>query len=815
MAKTAAQKQREYRERKKLKDPEYLNKEKERVMAYYKSAAELPPQKLNARNSEAKFRNRAARLKKKLAKRTPPPADDQPPQQLIVRLPAVANAAQRTKTKAKGIAKTRKRALARAHKKIRSLANEVDILKKNLSAKKKQLLRVQRKKTKAKDNTPRKQVDAQLKSMQGVTPKQKADIRKNLLLGNVLLEEIKATKDNTSRKTRHRLHSTIAGKITKKYRLLSTLSERTGLARNSLTNVKTKSFQLRRERRSRVAAALQDSVLAFLSREDNSRTQPGKADAKKTEEGVKTQTLVLTDYLHNLHLKYLAENSEVKMSLATFCRLRPKHILLASFISRNACQCTRHQNMALKISALRKSGCQLNQNPDKIEEQIENIDEILAAAPEPVIFKTWKRVTIKEGDKEFQKMRIVDETVSKEQFITAFKKEVESFIDHVKRVQEQYKQLRSLKQNLPSTDVIVQMDFAENYSCRSLDEIQTAYWNLTAVTLHPMVVYYKNAEDQLEHKSVVAVSDELSHSAGTVCAFIEELIPQIQKLKPEVKRIHYWTDSPTSQYRNRYIFQVVASHEETYNITAQWNYFEAGHGKGPCDGLGGTVKRMADEAIRQGKSIIQDARDFYRWSIQSSMKGVEFVYVDKDECETKRQEIQAKQIKPVKESLKIHAVVGVSPTDLLTRKTSCYCASCLKGEFCDGWTAAKLQPKTIPERIQEAPEVPEIEETREEIEETRDEMKEYEVGKYVACMYQAVWYIGIIEEIDTEEKEVHVRFMEHTRKLLRWPSREDKLWVNISDVICFVKEPVPSGKSKRNYSLDTEDLATVTSLFHK
>ena len=46
-------------------------------------------------------------------------------------------------------------------------------------------------------------------------------------------------------------------------------------------------------------------------------------------------------------------------------------------------------------------------------------------------------------------------------------------------------------------------------------------------------------------------------------------------------QIHYWTDSPTLQYRNKTIFSVVSRHEETFGVKAVWNYFEAGHGKGP------------------------------------------------------------------------------------------------------------------------------------------------------------------------------------------------------------------------------------------
>ena len=37
-------------------------------------------------------------------------------------------------------------------------------------------------------------------------------------------------------------------------------------------------------------------------------------------------------------------------------------------------------------------------------------------------------------------------------------------------------------------------------------------------------------------------------------------------------------------------------------------------GKGPCDGVGGTTKRNADNAVKQGKALIQDAGDFFAWA---------------------------------------------------------------------------------------------------------------------------------------------------------------------------------------------------------
>jgi hypothetical protein len=56
---------------------------------------------------------------------------------------------------------------------------------------------------------------------------------------------------------------------------------------------------------------------------------------------------------------------------------------------------------------------------------------------------------------------------------------------------------------------------------------------------------------------------------------------------------------------------MIANHINLLGIAAKWQFFEAGHGKGPCDGIGAFVKRMADGAVKREKQIIQDAHGFY------------------------------------------------------------------------------------------------------------------------------------------------------------------------------------------------------------
>lgn len=69
--------------------------------------------------------------------------------------------------------------------------------------------------------------------------------------------------------------------------------------------------------------------------------------------------------------------------------------------------------------------------------------------------------------------------------------------------------------------------------------------------------------------------------------------------------------SPTSQYRNKTILQFIANREAEFEISGRRSYLESGHGKGPCDGLGACVKRAADNAVKQGKTIYSMCGRFF------------------------------------------------------------------------------------------------------------------------------------------------------------------------------------------------------------
>jgi len=51
--------------------------------------------------------------------------------------------------------------------------------------------------------------------------------------------------------------------------------------------------------------------------------------------------------------------------------------------------------------------------------------------------------------------------------------------------------------------------------------------------------------------------------------------------------------------------------------------------------VGGTAKRNADNAVKQGKILIQDAAEFYAWAVQNE-KGIRYHMVSEEEyCRNK------------------------------------------------------------------------------------------------------------------------------------------------------------------------------------
>ena len=78
---------------------------------------------------------------------------------------------------------------------------------------------------------------------------------------------------------------------------------------------------------------------------------------------------------------------------------------------------------------------------------------------------------------------------------------------------------------------------------------------------------------------------------------------------PNVTKLHFISDGPVTQYRNKSNFYLMSVVPKKYGfIEVKWTLTEAGHGKSDADGIGGVLKRKADE-VRKILIVIKLYRD--------------------------------------------------------------------------------------------------------------------------------------------------------------------------------------------------------------
>ena len=108
--------------------------------------------------------------------------------------------------------------------------------------------------------------------------------------------------------------------------------------------------------------------------------------------------------------------------------------------------------------------------------------------------------------------------------------------------------------------------------------------------------------------SKVIVSDSKEHEKRAIAAYCSVVLELIKDSKlSTVKAVNIWTDGQSSQFKNKYIFNLLLKLSSTYGLRVCWNYFATSHGKGPVDALGGNVERLAHRQMLSRQTVIVDA----------------------------------------------------------------------------------------------------------------------------------------------------------------------------------------------------------------
>ena len=230
---------------------------------------------------------------------------------------------------------------------------------------------------------------------------------------------------------------------------------------------------------------------------------------------------------------------------------------------------------------------------------------------------------------------------------------------------------RALKDSLREDELVVHVDFAENFNCKLNREVQAFHFggNRKQATVHSCVAYTSDGV-----QSYATISGSLRHDERAVWAHLEPVVKDVLGSRnPRPTTLHVMSDGPVTQYRNKKNFYLMSTIPFLLGFKqVTWNFSEKSHGKGAPDGVGGAVKRIADTSVNMGADI-QTPDEFYRFLKRQESSKIKFFWVCEEDIR-KYDESVPEVVPLVKGTLGIHQILSIEPGAILHRELSCFCS---------------------------------------------------------------------------------------------------------------------------------------------
>ena len=376
-----------------------------------------------------------------------------------------------------------------------------------------------------------------------------------------------------------------------------------------------------------------------------------------------------------------------------------------------------------------------------------------------------------EADVEFKQWQSTDRTslntlkLPTDEFVELVATKFDNLTAHSYIAISQAQYLKTRKESIDDQTAIVLGDFSENFSFVVQDEVQGYHWNKEQCTLHPVVVYTKSSDDlEIKTQCFCFISDDLNHDTGFVYAVQTILTKHLKERFPQVNFFEYFSDGCSGQYKNYKNFFNLTYHKQDFNLNASWNFFATSHGKSPCDGVGGMIKRKLTRSslmrpVQDQILTIEAVHDFCRMEIE----GVIFFLISKEVLQNTRDFLQSRYASantvPGTRSFHHFATDGVGM--LKFKRVSDDQSFCGEHNFLCASSDILLNTSDVP------------------------------LMSYVSCIYDCRWWIGLVIEIDAKQNDLKINFLHPCgpSKFFHWPSREDACWVPISHLMFKISQP--------------------------
>lgn len=430
--------------------------------------------------------------------------------------------------------------------------------------------------------------------------------------------------------------------------------------------------------------ATRDLVIDFYLDRENSRELPGMKDYVSvklpTGNRQRMQKRLILCNLKELYKNFCEKHETVKIGFSSFALLRPAYCILAGQSgTHTVCVCTYHHNVKLMLE-----GCRIAQLTSDLDSPITNYTDCLSLIMCPISTEkcrsgqcslcpdtTHLQQVLQDAfddadidNVKYSRWLLVDraalETLCKstDDFIEALCTDLRVLLPHDFTAKQQAAYHRELKNDLGEGEFVVDLDFAQNYTFVVQDAAQQFHWNNNQATIHPFVIYFRDAA-QLKHETLTIISDCLEHNTVAVYMFQRMLVHYLKR-KFVPKKIFYFSDGAPQQYKNIKNFSNLYHHKQDFEIQAEWHYFATGHGKGPCDGVSGTIKRLAARASLQlpPEAQITTPQKLYDWAKQN-ISGIDFLFCPVEDYDKTAAQLKTRfhKSKRVPGTQKFHAII--------------------------------------------------------------------------------------------------------------------------------------------------------------
>ncbi|WAR12343.1 hypothetical protein MAR_026523 [Mya arenaria] len=512
-------------------------------------------------------------------------------------------------------------------------------------------------------------------------------MKSTLTLYCLLVNNLRTKYASSNRKIKQILKSLVFREsMLRKYKLKSYTGKATGI---SMRETRTRESNFR----------LKQIAIRRTIENDNSRFKAGKKSTR-TKRKRKMQVRLLNDTIANLHQKYLFENKS-KISYSLFARLKPFWVIQASEKDRQTCLCKVHENPLMKLNKLnfekaiehrdlrklikditcndRQKSCMYRTCDRCKDNKIKTCtDNANINSGKIVTWKVWKSRRIERKDPKndtgISKTNITvrePETGTISTLVDELQTDIERLARHEFNIAHQYITLKKLKETCKDDELIMHVDFSENYQSKLTEEIQSMHFggSKRQISIHTGVAYVHN-----KTISFATISDTLSHAPPAIWAHLQPIILNLKDTYPRLKKLHMISDGPTTQYRCKTIFYLFATKlfDLGFSEGGSWNFMEAGHGKGAPDGVGAALKRNADALVNTHNRDVICAADLVD-GLQLQKSTILAVEVKENDVILQEQTIPL-AVSPVPQTMKLHQITCKEKGVVSSRVLSCFCS---------------------------------------------------------------------------------------------------------------------------------------------